>query len=456
MEKFEAKTPLTYGLKKNDILYFFHIPKTAGTSLIHTLENYFDFNTLLPSYVWDQLLLNMPKNFSKYRFVKGHFGYGIYKILMKKPVYITMLRKPDDVIVSHYKMIQRLPEHAKRYHISKEETLSDLLLRPVIHGQENTQCRCLVCDLDVLAKTKGWNKKALEEFIFEDQPEFNLPNISDEEILEIAKNRLLEFKFFGIVERYEESLFLLHYTFGWRPIRDTTKLNVATDNRTDISKEARKNLEERTKIDVKLYQFAQQLFESRYSQMIQDLREKYYEAKYENMTVNDVVYDMLEKHYDDHYHEWHTEVSSIDYNFGMTLDGAGWHHREIFSDKTIFRWTGPDTKSVIDFPLKQNRDLRIQFRVPDSMSPDILNSLQLKVNDTPIEIKKSKRIIHKSKAPFEGTIPASTLKSKNNFTRLTFEINHTIAPKSIDPESKDDRKLGLAFDWIKIFPVKKS
>ena len=442
-------------LQNDDILYFFHIPKTAGTSLIHTLDNYFDFNTLLPSQMWLQLLLNMPKNFSKYRFVKGHFGYGIYKILMKKPVYITMLRKPDDVIVSHYKMIQKLRKDAKQYHISKEETLSDLLLQPVIHGLENTQCHWLVCDLDVLAKTKGWNKKALEEFMFEGQPEFKLPNISDEEILEITKNRLLEFKFFGIVERYEESLFLLHYTFGWRPIRDITKLNVATDNRTDISKEARKNLEERTKVDEKLYQFAQQIFESRYSQMIQDLREKYYEAKYEKMLENDIVYDMLKKYYNDHYNEWHTKVSALDYDFGQPLEGEGWHHRDFLPDKKLVRWTGPETKSVIFSPLKQEQDLRIQFHILMSINPDVIDSLQLLVNKTSIEIKKLRNIFRKTGTTFEGVIPLSVLQENPNYTRLTFKVNRTISPKSINPDSIDDRMLGLAFDWIKIIPLGK-
>jgi len=445
--------PLTYKMQKDDILYYLHIPRTAGTSLIFQLDHYFDFNTILSSQRWDQLLLNIPRNFLKYRFVRGHFGYDFFKILPKKPIYITMLRKPDDVIISNYKNLQRYPHFRKRYLISKEESISALLLRPVIHSQENPQCRWLVADLNLLSKRKEWIPADLHEWMAEDQPEFSVPNISEEELFEIAKNRLLTFTFFGLVERYEESLFLLNYTFGWKPLRDTIRLNVVPDKKTDLSPEARKNLEERTKIDVKLYQFAQQLFESRYSQMVQDLKEKYYELKYDNMDKNNVVYYMLEKYYNDHYHEWHTELSSIDYDFGKVLYGSGWQEREIHPDsKVIFRWTGPDTKSLIDFPLKQNRDLRIQFHVLDSMSPDILNSLQLKVNDTPIEIKKSKRIIHKSKAPFEGIIPASVL-NNTNYTRLTFQVNRTVSPKSTNPDSTDDRKMGLAFDWVKIFPI---
>jgi len=457
MEEFETRKPLMYKMQKDDILYFLHIPKAAGITTTSILDYHFDFDAILPSQRWDELFLDMPKNFSKYRLVRGHFGYDFFKILPKKPIYITILRKPDDLIISQYKHLQRTPHFRKRYNISEEESISDLILRPVIHNQENPQCRWLVAEFDVLSKTKGWDKEKLANFVPDDQPEFTMSNISEEELFEIAKDRLLDFAFFGLVEKYEESLFLLHYTLGWKPIRNVTRLNVALNKIQNSSTEASKVLEDRTRADVKLYQFAKQLFESRYSQMVEDLKGKYYVPSYEDMATNDVVYDMLEKYYNDHFRDWHTEVSVINYDFSKGIDGSGWYNREFLPDKKmVFRWTGPETKSVIDFPLKQNRDLRIQFHVLDSMSPDILNSLQLKVNDTLIEIKKSKRIIHKSKAPFEGTIPASALKSKNNFTRLTFEVNRTIAPKSIDPKSKDDRKLGLAFDWIKIFPVKKS
>ena len=41
----ENKKNLIMG--KDDVLYFLHIPKTAGTSLIFSLENYFDVNELL-------------------------------------------------------------------------------------------------------------------------------------------------------------------------------------------------------------------------------------------------------------------------------------------------------------------------------------------------------------------------------------------------------------------------
>lgn len=456
MEKLEGRKPLMYELQKDNILYFLHIPKTAGLNTANILDNHFDCDAILRSKRWDQLLLDMPKNFSKFRLVRGHFGYDFFKILPKKPIYITFLRNPDDIIISQYKHLQRDPHFRKRHNISEEESMSDLILRPVIHNQENPQCRWLVAEFDVLSKTKGWDEEKLANFVPEDQPEFNMSNISEGELFEIAKDRLVDFAFFGLVEKYEESLFLLHYTLGWKPIRNVARLNVAPNKNKTISTEASNVLEDRTRADVKLYQFAKQLFESRYSQMVEDLKGKYYVPSYENMAANDVVYNMLEKHYNDHFRDLHTEVSAIDCDFSKRMDGYGWYEREFLSDKkTIFRWTGPETKSVINFPLKTENDLKIKFHVRKSMNPDILISLQLKVNETHIELKKSSSFIRRLGTTFEGIIPKAALSDKPNFTRLTFEVNRTVSPKSTNPDSTDDRKMGLAFDWIKISPVEK-
>ena len=45
-------------INNEDILYFLHIPKTAGTSLIRILDNHFDHNSILPQQKWDDLLQN--------------------------------------------------------------------------------------------------------------------------------------------------------------------------------------------------------------------------------------------------------------------------------------------------------------------------------------------------------------------------------------------------------------
>jgi len=71
---------------KNETLYFLHIPKTAGTTLINILDKYFPENKVLLDHDWQTLLTNMPIDFSKYQFVRGHFGYSITRIFEKKAI----------------------------------------------------------------------------------------------------------------------------------------------------------------------------------------------------------------------------------------------------------------------------------------------------------------------------------------------------------------------------------
>jgi len=186
------------------------------------------------------------------------------------------------------------------------------------------------------------------------------------------------------------------------------------------------------------------------------LKTKFYESKYKNMDEHDVVFDMLEKHYNDHYNEGHKKVSSINYDFGKPLDGSGWYLREEYTNNEIFRWTGPDTKSDIDFPLSRDSDLKIQFHVMMQIDEDTIADLKLKVNDNPVMIKGKRKLRFSFSTTFEGFIPSSFLKSKNNFTRITFEVENTISPNSIDHSSNDSRRLGMALDWIKISPIKKT
>jgi len=272
--------------------------KEKEPTLIESLKKHFPSDSILEPQTWKQLSHKMPNGFSNFRLVKGHFGYSVYRILPKKPVYITVLREPEQVVISHLNMLRRQPTPRQRFNISENDTISELILRPFIKGLLNPQAHWLVADLDVISLTKGLDLKLLDQFLPEDLAEFMLPNMSDKKLLETAKDRLLKFAFVGVVERFEESLFLLHYTFGWKPIRNIDRLNPSpTKINEELSMEAINMLKERTKVDKELYNFVEQIFENRYSQMVKELKEKYYEPRFDNMEKNCVIFEMLKKHY---------------------------------------------------------------------------------------------------------------------------------------------------------------
>jgi len=281
-------------LPGNQTLYFLHIPKTAGTSLISILDSYFPQDQILKAHTWGELLPQIPIDFSKFQFVRGHFGYSVVRLFKKEPICITMLRDPINLMISAYRMLSRQPEDIKRFSIPSEITLSELIEGPYLEGLKNQQTHWLVIEQDILSRTVNLNKNDLQYYRPEED-EGLLPKISYEKFLKIAKNRIKNFAFVGLVENMEESLFLLHYTFGWKPIRNEIKENAAPETKIELSEKAREKLSKITKIDQKLYKFAKNLFEERYSRMVKELTDKFYEPKYKTMDQNDAVFEMLKK-----------------------------------------------------------------------------------------------------------------------------------------------------------------
>jgi len=301
MSKLESKCSLQHGLKNDHILYYLHIPKTGGTTLISLIDGYFNRkNEVLGIHAWKYLLPKLPLDFSNYRFVRGHYGFGFYRLLPKKPAYITILREPVELIISMFRMLQRQRDEAERYSIPQDKTISELITDQNILDIEDPQTHWLAIDLDVISLSKNMDMNELANFQPEEHETFLTPDISDDELLKTAKQNLAEFAWVGLLERFEESLFLLHYQFGWKPIRDTRKRNVATKGLNDVNDTAKKQLDEWTKLDREIYKYGLELFESRYLKMVNDLKEKYYEPSYADKDPNAVVFAMLKKHHEEH------------------------------------------------------------------------------------------------------------------------------------------------------------
>ena len=447
---------ITTELKENEVLYFLHIPKTAGITLTSMIDDYFDLNLICGRQTWDDLLLNIPKNLSRYKSFRGHFGFSLHRIISKTPVCITMLRDPIERTISDFEHYRRTPGPIVIDFFCKSSNISDFLSDPRYKPfLTNTQTRFIALDLDVPKIANSYVEKNHDDFLFLPCREFLSPTMSDEEMINEAKTNISKFRFIGLVERFEESLFLLCYTFGWKPIFNIRKLNVAPANTKNLSPETLEKIKQCNRLDVELYQYSKQIFESRYSQMIKDLKENYYEERFSNMSFSKMMYELLEKHYEKCLQQTKIKLStSIEYDFRQRFTGSGWYYRENYNASgIIFRWTGPDTTSVIDLPLAKDKDLQIEFRVLMCLSENILQSLNLHVNDYPVDI----RILYcnEGRTIFTGVIPKSVLQNEKPYTRLAFNVSHTISPNSIDPSSNDMRLLGVAIDYIKIFPSEK-
>jgi Sulfotransferase family len=439
--------PSQYTLKENDVFYYIHIPKTAGMTFRTVVEDHFCNDEICPATVEEMMPQVNLQDLPNYRLLRGHLVNVDFRTLLpqKQFVHATMLRQPVAQLVSHYDYIRRMPtdpDYAKVKEMPLEEFVQDFAIANL---RRNTQ-------------TYHVAKAA----------RFNIEHLPAQDIFEIALESLDHFAFVGLLERFQDSLFLLSYIFGWRPIMNTRKEN-ANDPKSDrsfheeryadrLSSATLHLIQESTQLDQQLYDYASQIFSDRFTKMVEELQQHYpnpIPIPFTSPTA-EVLTAQLEKHYERRYRN--LNISTTDtyrYDFAQALRGSGWQRREQPTEGLTYRWTGPDTLSTLDLPIAIHQDLVLEFRVIciDSTAPNILNSLIVMVNNVVIPLKT----LHLDPVTrlFQGKILKSICEpsSKLFFTRLTFQVNRVVAFRSLDPRDSDTRSVGIAINEVQIFPV---
>jgi hypothetical protein len=99
--------------------------------------------------------------------------------------------------------------------------------------------------------------------------------LSDTEIFQQAKRNLEKCVVVGLLERYDEFLFLLAYQFNWALVRHYEHHNISSIryNIENIDKYTLKALSKLVEIDIELYYYAQQLYNSQITTALQHIFE---------------------------------------------------------------------------------------------------------------------------------------------------------------------------------------
>lgn len=254
--------PLRINLQPDDVLLYVHIPKTGGTSLISILDSKFPERKIFPlhSPANENLFWAFtPQELKQFRFVRGHYRFGpydesVYRHISQNPICITMLRDPIQRTVSSYRHIIRTPDH--RLHatlLANGSTLRDYLTREEYLPQiTNLQTRIVVGAYP--ARPSGLRRRK---------------TISDKTMVMFAKQRLEQYAFVGLMERFEESIELLTYTFDWPDVEEIPRLNIASDSFSpeSIEEDLLEIMRHKTALDRKLYHHAQNIFQGRVERM---------------------------------------------------------------------------------------------------------------------------------------------------------------------------------------------
>lgn len=185
--------------KRDSLLVFHHLPKTAGTAFSAALSNMFGGD----SYAWFHgpagALQEINRN-TKFKAVGGHFhlSHRLAKEIKRPVVLITLFREPTDRVISNYYYLQRNSDH-HLHGMANQHTLEEIFTsgmgeRLQVENQIVKMVSSVTGDMDEMLASAKENIHKYTFFGFQDQ-------ISILEALVQQKYEVEEFKVPDLISR---------------------------------------------------------------------------------------------------------------------------------------------------------------------------------------------------------------------------------------------------------------
>lgn len=451
--------PLEHPISPTDRVFFMHVPKTGGATLIQVIEEHFDECEIARWLYPSSVIEAKPDVFVEHRYFHGHVPYALIRcVLGADPVSLTMLRDPIDRFLSNWGNHQRVTKKEvpdvpqDQFEQLRRTRLDEFLLdppsrvAPLAANFHDLHAKLLVTELDC-ARLRDLLPAFGDGTYVYPRPD-----------LERAKRMLASLAFMGLTDRFQESLFLMAYTFGWAPVEEYRSVNVGPGRprREELAPELLERLIDLNRLDLDLYDYGRQLFDTQYERMSWDLLERYGEradARLIPPPPTAVTARLLLAHYERRFVERNPVVPAVTLRFDEKISGTGWDTREHDPRHGIFRWSGPGSRATIDLPIAPGR-CWLKISVAMYVTEAVLASLEVTVNDEALPLEKQR--CESGAILFEGPITAQTLMRRPGCARIGFRIAHTVKPCTVITGSVDDRSLGIAVNWIEIGPARRT
>ena len=237
---------------------FIHIPKAAGSTLTTILDREYD-----PSLTYTiegdieqsiRKFVSLSSNYrDKIKLLRGHIPYGLHRHINRSSKYFTMMRNPEDRIISYYHYVLRSKDH----YLHDEVVGGKMSLNSFIKSQIT-----LELDNDQTRHLSG---------LFYDIPFGKIT----EDILEVAKRNIdKDFLIVGLSEKFDESLLLMKKFLNWRHLPLYVRKNV-TKNRpatNTLNSQDLNLIRNYNSFDVQLYSYAEKKFEEKLEQEYKEIK----------------------------------------------------------------------------------------------------------------------------------------------------------------------------------------
>jgi hypothetical protein len=229
------------------LVFFLHLPRTAGTTLARVIDRQYTSEAILPLYdssTGEEIGRIPPDRLDSMRAVVGHFYFGAHRFLARPFVYVTVLRDPVDRVISHYYFVRGDSTHYL-HQAARRMSLIDYVISCDLAEPNNDQTR-LLCG----------------------QYEGSVPDRCTEAMLPLAKRNLREyFAVVGLTEDFDRALILMKRILGWsNPFYLRQNVTPGRLRKDDLGDETLDVIETYNRLDIELYRYAGDLLQEQIRQ----------------------------------------------------------------------------------------------------------------------------------------------------------------------------------------------
>jgi hypothetical protein len=215
---------------------FIHIPRTSGTAFREAIEpNYPGSQRLYyyptPPGIWHERFETLPaRQRRSFKFVAGHFVFGLHEKIDAPCEYITMVRDPVERVISNYCLAVRNKPETITSSSGEILTLEEVLEQQLLAELDNLTVRCfggyggMTCPAGRLGR----------------------------EAYDVAVENTKHFRFIGHQDRSEEAWSHLRQMFGWQR-GALRRVNAGQPLHHEFSRRTRIAIEHYCRYDIEFY-----------------------------------------------------------------------------------------------------------------------------------------------------------------------------------------------------------